>query len=72
MAKVQRHVSIHFNTIFFKGVTHEEILSEIEKKVELDNVGSVQFIETHCNISVKDLNWKEKIIFGGITLKQVS
>jgi hypothetical protein len=41
MAKVQRHLFIHFNTRFFKGITHEEILSEFEKKVELDNVGSV-------------------------------
>jgi hypothetical protein len=41
MAKVQRHLSIHFNTRFFKGITHEEILSGIEKKVELDNVGSI-------------------------------
>jgi hypothetical protein len=53
MAKVQRHLSIHFNTRFFKGITHEEILSGIEKKVELDNVGSVQFTETDCIISVK-------------------
>ena len=56
MAKVQRHLSIHFNTRFFKGITREEILSGIEKKVELDNVGSVQFMETDCIISVKDLN----------------
>jgi hypothetical protein len=61
MAKVQRHLSIHFNTRFFKGITHEEILSGIEKKVELDNVGAVQFTET-----------EEKLISGGITLKQVS
>jgi hypothetical protein len=58
MAKVQRHLSIHFNTRFFKGITHEEILSGIEKNVELDNVGSVQFTET-----------EEKLISGGITLK---
>ena len=58
MAKVQRHLSIHFNTRFFKGITHEEILSGIEKNVELDNVGSVQFTET-----------EEKLISGEITLK---
>ena len=51
MAKVQRHLSIHFNTRFFKGITREEILSGIEKKVELDNVGSVQFTETDYNFS---------------------
>jgi hypothetical protein len=39
-------------------------LSGIEKKVELDNVGSVQFTETDCIISVKDLNTKEKLISG--------
>ena len=72
MAKVQRHLSIHFNTRFFKGITHEEILSGIEKRVELDNVGSVQFTETDCIISVKDLNTKEKLISGGITLKNRS
>lgn len=72
MAKVQRHLSIHFNNRFFKEITHEEILSEVEKKVELDNVGSVQFTETDCIISVKDLNTKEKLISGGITLKNRS
>ena len=45
-------------------------MSEVEKKVELDNVGSVQFTETDCIISVKDLNTKEKLISGGITLKK--
>jgi hypothetical protein len=48
MAKVERHLSIHFNTRFFKGITYEEILSDVEKKVELDNIGSVQFTETDC------------------------
>ena len=72
MAKVQRHLSIHFNTRFFKGITHEEILSGIEKRVELDNVGSVQFTETDCIISAKDLNTKEKLISGEITLKNSS
>jgi hypothetical protein len=38
MVKVQRHLSIHFNTRFFMGLIHEEILSGIEKKVDLDNV----------------------------------
>jgi hypothetical protein len=46
------------------------LMSEVEKKVELDNVGSVQFTETDCIISVKDLNTKEKLISGGITLKK--
>ena len=43
---------------------------KLRKKVELDNVGSVQFTETDCIISVKDLNTKEKLISGGITLKK--
>jgi hypothetical protein len=33
---------------------------------------SVQFTETDCIISVKDLNTKEKLISGGITLKHRS
>jgi hypothetical protein len=32
----------------------------------------VQFTETDCIISVKDLNTKEKLISGGITLKNRS
>ena len=70
MVKVQRHLSIHFNTRFFMGLIHEEILSGIEKKVDLDNVGSVQFTETDCIILVKDLNTKETLISDGITLKK--
>jgi hypothetical protein len=38
-------------SIFVPLMTHEEILSGIEKKVELDNVGSVQFTETDYNFS---------------------
>jgi hypothetical protein len=38
MAKVQRHLSIHFNTRFFKGITHEEILNGIEKKSRIKNL----------------------------------
>ena len=67
MAKVQRHLSIHFNTRFFKGITHEEILSGIEKRVELDNVGSVQFTET------EGFEYEGKInIWWNNTKKQVS
>jgi hypothetical protein len=54
------------------GLIHEEILSGIEKKVDLDNVGSVQFTETDCIILVKDLNTKETLISDGITLKNGS
>jgi hypothetical protein len=68
MAKVQRHLSIHFNIRFFKGITYEEILSDVEKKVELDNIGSVQFTETDYNSS-EGLEYEGKLISGGITLK---
>jgi hypothetical protein len=72
MAKVQRHLSIHFNTRFFKGITREEILSGIEKKVELDNVGSVQFTETDYNFS-EGFGYEGKInIRWNNTKKQVS
>jgi hypothetical protein len=54
------------------GLIHEEILSGIEKKVDLYNVDSVQFTETDCIILVKDLNTKETLISDGITLKNGS
>jgi hypothetical protein len=62
MAKVQRHFSIHFNTRFFKGITHEEILSGIEKKVELDNVGSVQFKDVISELIIIHLIQEKKTV----------
>ena len=69
MATVKRLLSVHFNTRFFKGVSNEEILKEVLKKVEIENVGSVQMTEKDCIISLKDLNAKEKLITEGISLR---
>ena len=72
MAFVQRHLSIQFNIRLFKGVTHGEILREIEKIVSLEKVKSIQFTETYCVISLEDANSKEKIATSGITLRNRS
>ena len=72
MAFVQRHLSIQFNTYQFKGITHGEILQEIEKLVELDKVKSVQFTEKHCIISLGDNESKELVMSSGIALKNRS
>ena len=72
MALVQRHLSIQFNTYQFKGITHGEILQEIEDLVELNKVKSVQFTEKHCIISLRDNDSKELVMSSGITLKNRS
>ena len=51
MAKIQRHLSIHFKTRLFKGITHKEMLSEVENKIKLDNVGSVRLL-SQCLIKM--------------------
>ena len=51
---VQRHLSVHFDTTFFKGITHEEIMSEIEKQIDLSNVDAIQLKEKDCVVTLKD------------------
>jgi hypothetical protein len=69
MATIKRLLSVHFNTRFFKGVSNEEILKEVLKKVEIESVGSVQMTEKDRIISLKDLKAKEKLITESISLR---
>ena len=69
MATIKRLLSVHFNTRFFKGVSNEEILKEVLKKVEIESVGSVQMTEKDRIISLKDLKAKEKLITEIISLR---
>jgi hypothetical protein len=69
MATIKRLLSVHFNTRFFKGVSNEEILKEVFKKVEIESVGSVQMTEKDRIISLKDLKAKEKLITESISLR---
>ena len=72
MANVQRHLSIHFNTRFFKGVTNEDILNEVDKIVETESIASIQLTEKDCIISLKNQTAKEKLVTNGITLRNRS
>lgn len=70
--QVRRHLSIHFSNRFFKGITHEEILSALEEIIDKQSVKSIQITEKNCVITVTDFPPKEKLLSSGITLRDRS
>ena len=69
---VNRQLSLHFSTKFFKGIKHEEVLSAIEYSVERNHIKSVQITESDCVISLDDAKHKEKLMSRGLQLKNRS
>lgn len=70
--QVRRHLSIHFSTRNFKGITHEDILNSVLKTVEADTVKSIQITEKECVITLNDFAPKDKLLSSGITVKDRS
>jgi hypothetical protein len=42
MEKINRNLSVHFNSKLFTGIKHEDILSELEKEINLEDIKSIQ------------------------------
>ena len=38
MEKINRNLSVHFNSKLFTGIKHEDILSELEKEINLEDI----------------------------------
>ncbi|CAG2211281.1 CNBP [Mytilus edulis] len=72
MSRVSRQLSIHFYTKGFKGIKHDEILTEISKQIHINNVGSIQITEKECIVSLKDVESKDTLVVNGITLRNRS
>jgi hypothetical protein len=52
MEKINRNLSVHFNSKLFTGIKHEDILSELEKEINLEDIKSIQMTEKSCIVSV--------------------
>jgi hypothetical protein len=42
MEKINRNLSVHFNSKLFTGIKHEDILSELEKEINLQDIKKTQ------------------------------
>ncbi|CAC5420478.1 CNBP [Mytilus coruscus] len=72
MSRVSRQLSIHFYTKGFKGIKHDEILTEISNQIDINKVGSIQITEKDCIVSLKDVESKDKLVVNGITVRNRS
>jgi hypothetical protein len=44
---------VHFNSKLFTGIKHEDILSELEKEINLEDIKSIQMTEKSCIVMLK-------------------
>ena len=59
---VSRHLSVHFNTKFFKGITNDEIMGELEKHIDLKFIRSIQLTAKECIVSLADTDSKRQAV----------
>ena len=43
--KINRNLSVHFNSKLFSGIKNEDILSELENEINLEDIKSIQMKE---------------------------
>jgi len=72
MEKINRNLSVHFNSKWFTGIKHEDILSELEKEVNLEDIKSIQLTEKSCIVTLNSEQAKYKILNSEISLKNRS
>jgi hypothetical protein len=56
----------------FTGIKHEDILSELEKDINLEDIKSIQMTEKSCIETLKSEQAKYKILNSEISLKNRS
>jgi hypothetical protein len=72
MEKINRNLSVHFNSKLFTGIKHEDIVLELEKEINLVNIKSIQMTETSCIVTLNSEYAKYKIPNSEISLKNRS
>ncbi|CAG2194773.1 CNBP [Mytilus edulis] len=72
MANIQRTLSVHFYTRGFKGITHDEIIKELEQQIKLESVKSIQLTEKSCVVTLSDIDAKERLVQCDLTIKNRS
>ncbi|CAG2246192.1 CNBP [Mytilus edulis] len=72
MSKINRQLSIHFFTKGLKGIFHDEVLSEIGKIIDIEDVLSIQITEKDCIVTLKKPETKDRLAAQGIALRDRS
>ena len=72
MEKINRNLSVHFNSKLFTGIKHEAILSELENEINLEDIKSIQMTGKSCIVTLKSEQAKYKILNSEISLKNRS
>ena len=52
MEKINRNLSVHFNSKLFTGIKHGDIVLELEKEINLVNTKSIQMTEKSCIVTL--------------------
>ena len=53
MEEINRNLSVRFNSKLFTGIKHEDMLSELEKEINLEDIKSNQMTEKSCIVTLK-------------------
>ncbi|VDI22352.1 Hypothetical predicted protein [Mytilus galloprovincialis] len=72
MSKINRQLSIHFFTKGLKGISHDDVLSEIGKVIDIEDVLSIQITEKDCIVTLKNPETKDRLAAQGIALRDRS
>lgn len=72
MDTLNRPLSVKFSTKNFKGFKHQDILDELKKQIELENVSAIQITETNCVVTLKDETTKHSILSKELSLRDRS
>ena len=65
---IHRHLSVQFSTKFIKGVSHEDVLNELKKQVDQNDIKAIQITERDCVITVANITAKNQLLVEGIDL----
>ncbi|CAC5395494.1 unnamed protein product [Mytilus coruscus] len=67
--QIHRYTSVHFSSKYIKGITHTDILNELEKYINREKVKAIQLTERECVVTVDDQASKILLLIKGIELK---
>ena len=66
---MERPLSVKFPTTNLRGISHYDVLSALETKIEKDNIKSVQLKEKECIVTLSDVEGKNKLLISTINIK---
>ena len=68
-ALLSRPLSVKFNTYSMKGLSHNEVLLELEKTIPKADIKSIQIQECECVVSVSSVIANNKLILSSTNIQ---